>query len=329
MPHPSWRLAAAPWRVAAPSWRAAGAAGVAGLAARRWARRCASSLSTPSPSSHEAVRATSRVLKKLLDEQTKGGVVVLLGAGASASAGLPDFRTPGTGLYDNLQEYNLPFAEAIFDLQFYRQNAEPFNRLARELYPGGVKPTAMHRFVSLLDEHQLLTRCFTQNIDSLETAAGLRKSMVVAAHGNFDTASCIDCGAPAQEDLVRQSLCEGAEPQQPTCSACGGKVKPGIVFFGEALPERFFALAPEIRECRLLIIAGTSLTVHPFASLPTLASPQSLRVLANRELVGQELGLRYVDDVGKNNDVGDIAFLGDTDAFAKAVALEVFGLEDL
>ena len=143
MPTPSWRLAAAPWRVAAPSWRAAGAAGVAGLAARRWARRCASSLSTPSPSSHEAVRATSRVMKKLLDEQTKGGVVVLLGAGASASAGLPDFRTPGTGLYDNLQEYNLPFAEAIFDLQSYRQNAEPFNRLARELYPGGVKPTAM------------------------------------------------------------------------------------------------------------------------------------------------------------------------------------------
>merc|ERR1719240_2509782 len=63
-------------------------------------------------------------------------VVVMCGAGISTSAGIPDFRTPGTGLYDNLQKYELPRPETIFELDFFRKNPAAFYDLLRELWPG-------------------------------------------------------------------------------------------------------------------------------------------------------------------------------------------------
>ena len=105
----------------------------------------------------------------LLRDAKPESVVVMLGAGVSVSAGIPDFRTPGTGLYDNLQEYGLPYAEAIFDLDFYRTNPRPFQRLCRELWPGRYAPTKTHRFIKILDDKGLLKRCFTQNIGNIIT----------------------------------------------------------------------------------------------------------------------------------------------------------------
>lgn len=75
----------------------------------------------------------------------------------------PDFRTKGTGLYDNLQKYNLPFPEAVFDLSFYRENPEPFIQLASELWPGlKHSPTVTHSFIALLEKKGLLLRNYTQ-----------------------------------------------------------------------------------------------------------------------------------------------------------------------
>lgn len=88
-----------------------------------------------------------------------------------STKGIPDFRTPGTGLYDNLQKYNLPYPEAVFDLDFYKRNPGPFLLLAKELWPrtvedgGTISPTISHCFVSLLEKKNLLSRCYTQNID--------------------------------------------------------------------------------------------------------------------------------------------------------------------
>ena len=75
-------------------------------------------------------------------------------------------RTPGTGLYDNLQKYDLPTPESVFDIGFFRNNPSAFYQLARELWPGNFKPTPAHYFIRLLHEKGLLQRCFTQNIDS-------------------------------------------------------------------------------------------------------------------------------------------------------------------
>lgn len=77
-------------------------------------------------------------------------------------------RTPGSGLYDNLQQYNLPYAEAIFELDYFCTNPKPFFSIAQSLYPGNYKPNAVHYFCVLLHEKQKLLRMYTQNIDGLE-----------------------------------------------------------------------------------------------------------------------------------------------------------------
>ena len=94
-----------------------------------------------------------------------------------------------------------------------------------------------HYFFRLLDTHSILRRVFTQNIDTLETLAGLDSSRIIEAHGSFATAHCLDCRKPASKEFV---LREGGRTGQVVRCACGGLVKPDIVFFGEGLPDKFF-----------------------------------------------------------------------------------------
>lgn len=77
-------------------------------------------------------------------------------------------RTPGTGLYDNLRQYNIPSPESIFDISYFATNPKPFFALARDLYPGKYAPNLVHYFVRLLQEKSVLLRNYTQNIDGLE-----------------------------------------------------------------------------------------------------------------------------------------------------------------
>ena len=78
------------------------------------------------------------------------------------------YRTPGTGLYDNLQQYSLSSATDIFDITFFPHNPKPFFTLAKELYPGKYRPNPVHWFIRLLQEKGVLLRNYTQNIDGLE-----------------------------------------------------------------------------------------------------------------------------------------------------------------
>jgi len=245
-------------------------------------------------------------------------VVVMVGAGMSVSAGLPDFRTPGTGLYDSLQMYDLPYPEAIFELGFFRRNPRPFWELCRHLWPGTAKPTPAHHFVALLQQKGLLQRCYSQNIDSLETEAGLPKDMLVAAHGNFDSATCLGTGQKVPPEEVREAVMAGPEACSTLSEKHGGLVKPDIVFFGENLPNRFFGLAPDdFDDCDLLLVLGTSLQVQPFAGLIRQVRTGVPRLLINRERVGEDKasfmpfgspGFRF-DEPGSQ----DVWFAGDCD----------------
>lgn len=240
-----------------------------------------------------AASSDSAVIKSVAEAiSTSKKIVVMLGAGASVSAGIPDFRTPGTGLYDNLEKYNLPAPEAVFDIGFFQQKPDAFYRLCRELWPGNFRPTPMHYFCRLLQDKGKLLRVLSQNIDSLERVTGLPQEKIVAAHGNFDSATCIATGSKVDLEEVREAVFHDGSSLtggwRKLAEKYGGLVKPDIVFFGEAMPEAFFVSeAEDLPTCDLLIIAGTSLLVHPFAGLVTQVSPGVKRVLINRERVGE------------------------------------------
>lgn len=157
----------------------------------------------------------------------------------------------------------------------------------------------------------MLLKHFTQNIDCLERQAGVPGEMIIEAHGSFASQRCIDCKTPYPDDEMHRMVDEG---KVPTCS-CGGYVKPDIVFFGEALPSSFFENRSLPAEADLCIVMGTSLSVQPFASLPSLVSEGVPRVLINMQRVG-----------GMGSRPDDVLLLGDCDAgvrkFAKAMGWE-------
>jgi NAD-dependent histone deacetylase SIR2 len=244
-------------------------------------------------------------------------IVVMTGAGISTSAGIPDFRSPDTGLYANLARLNLPYAEAVFDISYFRNNPLPFYTLAQELYPGHYRPTITHSFINLLRKKNLLLKLFTQNIDCLEREAGVPDDLIVEAHGSFARQSCIDCKSEYPDDLMHKAI---REKTVPHClhEDCKGLVKPEIVFFGEQLPATFFANRSLPAQADLCIVMGTSLSVHPFASLPSLCSDTAPRVLINSERVG---------DLGHRAD--DVLMLEDCDSGVRKLAAACGWLEEL
>ncbi|UJR32102.1 hypothetical protein I4U23_019570 [Adineta vaga] len=211
-------------------------------------------------------------------------VIVMAGAGISTSAGIPDFRSPGTGLYSQLEKYNLPFPEAVFHLDFFKKNPKPFFLLAKELYPQKFTPTPTHYFIRLLEEKKKLLRVFTQNIDSLERVAGVTADKIVEAHGTFFTSRCLDCQQEYDLEFVKEII---FKDEIPHCTKCNGIVKPDIVFFGEKLPARFSDLiSTDFDKADFLIIIGTSLKVAPFNRLLTFVNKDCPRLLINMEPVG-------------------------------------------
>ncbi|PTB64685.1 NAD-dependent deacetylase sirtuin-2 [Trichoderma citrinoviride] len=251
--------------------------------------------STPSAAYGPPATLQERSLEAVAEHIKSGKarrIVVMTGAGISTAAGIPDFRSPKTGLYSNLARLKLPYAEAVFDIAYFRNRPEPFYVLAQELYPGKFHPTISHAFIALLAEKGLLQMLFTQNIDCLERTAGVPADKIVEAHGSFATQRCIECQVEFPDADMKAHVHRG---EVPRCKECNGLVKPDITFFGEALPRAFSEKSHHTAMADLVLIIGTSLTVYPFASLPEMARKETPRVLFNMEKVGS-LGSR-ADDV--------------------------------
>ena len=190
-----------------------------------------------------------------------GSVVALTGAGISVPSGIPDFRTPGTGLWAHVDPMEVAHIDA------WRADPERFWRFYGHRFGvlEGKQPNAAHHALVELERRGRLRAVVTQNIDRLHAKAGTRE--LVEVHGSIETSSCLACGARHALAEVRARL--DADPLGiPRCD-CGEPLKPDVVLFGEWLPEaaidRAFALAAE---ADVLLCVGTSLEVHPIAALP-------------------------------------------------------------
>ena len=206
-------------------------------------------------------------------------VTVLTGAGISTAAGIPDFRGPqGVWTRD-------PASVNLLDIGPYVRDVTVRERGWRAWAEHAVwdaRPTAAHRALVDLERAGALIAVLTQNFDGLHQRAGSSPERVVELHGTLATTSCLRCGAttPTRDVLARLP----AEPD-PRCTACGGVLKPDVVYFGERLPddaiERAVAAATD---AQTLVAVGTTLTVHPVASLVPLAVESGARlVVVNAE----------------------------------------------
>ncbi|EGO24122.1 hypothetical protein SERLADRAFT_370958 [Serpula lacrymans var. lacrymans S7.9] len=173
-------------------------------------------------------------------------VLIFTLSGISTSAGIPDFRTPGTGKLSNLAKLKLPYAEAVFELKFFRKNPYPFYVVAKELWPGRYRPTLAHAFIKVLHTKNLLHTSFTQNVDMLERRAGVPPEKIIEAHGSYATQTCIDCKKPYDSAKMKEAIKKLTPPQ---CEKCKGYVKSDIVFFGEAV-RRLVVMTSHYLICR-------------------------------------------------------------------------------
>jgi len=193
----------------------------------------------------------------LLDNAKRA--VAFTGAGVSTLSGIPDFRGPD-GIYQQMD------AQKIFDIDEFDRNPQFFYSHAVELVYGKLKePSVVHQALAALEEQGAIRGIITQNIDLLHTRAGSKN--VQEVHGSALRNYCRSCGKTFSFDEVVTTARAGTVPH----CGCGGVIKPDIVFFGEALPEKVFETARELaEEADLILVLGTSLEVQPAASLPRL-----------------------------------------------------------
>ncbi|KAI8899312.1 DHS-like NAD/FAD-binding domain-containing protein [Globomyces pollinis-pini] len=208
-------------------------------------------------------------------------IVVLTGAGVSVSCGIPDFRSEN-GIYSRLQEFELSDPQEMFDLEYFKFRPETFYSFANEIYPSNFKPSPSHKFIKVLEEKGKLLRNYTQNIDTLENVAGIKR--VVQCHGSFATAKCVQCKYQVPGTSIEPEIFAKKVPYCPKCPDESGVMKPDIVFFGENLPSVFHdSWAEDRKVVDLLIVMGSSLKVAPVADVKDRIPIGVPQILINME----------------------------------------------
>jgi NAD-dependent deacetylase len=198
--------------------------------------------------------------------------VALTGAGISTPSGIPDFRSPKSGLWDNIDPLE------VASIYGFNQNPQAFfdwvHPLLQTIFTA--QPNPAHTALAQLEQHGPLRAIITQNIDLLHTRAG--SQIVHEVHGHLRQSTCQSC---QHQTATSQFLPEFlATKQIPHCPACGGVLKPNIILFGELLPGRVMRAAQrEAHQCDLMLVAGSSLTVAPACDLPQHAKMNRARLI--------------------------------------------------
>ena len=241
-------------------------------------------------------------MEKLLDQATavirkSRNTVSLTGAGVSTESGIPDFRSKG-GLWSRFDPMEYGTLGA-----FRRDPIKVWTMLAELLFIVDAKPNAGHEAMAKMEWAGHLNGIITQNIDGLHQKAGSRS--VVEFHGSMATFACLSCGTSFSLDEVRTM-------QFPPRCVCGEVLKPGVVFFDEAIPPRTLAMTENlVSTADVLIVAGTSCQVAPASSIPHIVKQRGGRVI--------EMNLEPV--------LGTIADISLVGSFSKTMSMLAAGLD--
>ena len=206
-------------------------------------------------------------------------IVFFTGAGISTESGIPDFRSPGTGLWNQIkpiQFQDFIGSEAIRTESWRR-------RFTGERLMANAQPNKGHLSVARLVEEGRCLAVITQNVDNLHQDAGVPREQGIELHGNASYATCLACGIRYElGDLERQFKQLGrVEP----CGRCGGIIKSATISFGQAMPEQAMLRAQTaVEACDLMVVAGSSLVVYPAAGFPEHAKRLGAKLaIVNRE----------------------------------------------
>lgn len=220
------------------------------------------------------VAASVEPLAILLAERPR--CVALTGAGLSTRSGLPDFRSPGSGLWALAER--LPEDQArLMTLQGFKEAPEAFYDRFRPFLAAALSaaPNPAHLALAQLEAAGYLQGVITQNGDGLHQKAG--SQTVVEVHGSLATATCLRCYQSDAGPPLWQAFC--VQGEIPRCRHCGNLMKPDVILSGEQLPWRAVLNARALlRDCEVVLIAGTSLPGGPLLAWLEAACDRGARL---------------------------------------------------
>ncbi|MDZ7669277.1 MAG: Sir2 family NAD-dependent protein deacetylase [Gammaproteobacteria bacterium] len=233
-------------------------------------------------------------LQRLIDDARR--IVFFTGAGISTESGIPDFRSPGTGLWNKIKP--IQFQDFMASEEVRQESWR--RRFTGDRAMEGAKPNTGHRAIAQLTEAGKTEAVITQNVDNLHQASGVPDDKVIELHGNASYATCLSCHMRYEmADLEAQfHKHERVDP----CARCGGIIKTATISFGQAMPEDAMARAQAaVEACDLCVVVGSSLVVYPAAGFPEYAKRLGAGLaILNRE----ETPLDPLADVVVHEEIG-------------------------
>ncbi len=206
----------------------------------------------------EKIRKASELIRN------SNKTMVLTGAGISTESGIPDFRSPDTGLWENTDPMEVLSTTVLYNEpeRFYK---EGFNILLGMM---DANPNKGHNILAEMESLGFIDGIITQNIDNLHHKAG--SNYILEVHGNTREAFCMNCGHTVDINILTGKVNNNEIP--PKCNICGGILRPDVILFGDMLPDAFNIAFREVENSNLLIVIGSSLMVAPVNYLPQIAN---------------------------------------------------------
>ncbi len=225
-------------------------------------------------------------------------LVFFTGAGLSTESGIPDFRSPGTGLWNKIKP--IEFSDFVNSED---ARAESWRRkFSGDRTMAKADPNSGHLAIAELVKMGRCTGVITQNVDNLHQQSGVDDSHIVELHGNATYAKCLQCDQ--RYDLADLEAQYQRTQQIEPCSLCGGLIKTATISFGQAMPEDAMQRAAELTSgCDLMIVLGSSLTVYPAAAFPEHVAQRGDKLVIINQ---QPTGLDSVADLVINEGIGTI-----------------------